>query len=410
VANSENTLKVNSIKRFHVKSFFRGLLPVFVLAHFSHHLLIALLVPLMPLIRDEFALDYTQSGLLFSVFTMSYGISQLPAGWLADRVGARILITIGICGVALAGLLVGLSQTYAMMLGFLALMGVLGGGYHPASSPLISASVELKNRGRSLGIHLIGGSSSFFLAPLIAAAFAVALGWRAPFIILAVLTFAFGIIFYVLLGRLAEKRKDNNGPGNSPDNPTIQQRHNRLVPFIILATFMGAVLFSTVSFIPLFLVDNFGVAEGAAAAFIAIIYFAGLLASPLGGYLSDRFGRVSVLLAASFIAGPVIYMLNIVPLGLGIGVILFIVGAILYIPQPATEAYIIGQVSHRRRSSVLGIYFSGALMGAGAITPLLGYFIDHVGFSTSFTIVAVALVVISLICSIWLWGKAVHRV
>jgi MFS family permease len=172
VANSENTLKVNSIKRFHVKSFFRGLLPVFVLAHFSHHLLIALLVPLMPLIRDEFALDYTQSGLLFSVFTMSYGISQLPAGWLADRVGARILITIGICGVALAGLLVGLSQTYAMMLGFLALMGVLGGGYHPASSPLISASVELKNRGRSLGIHLIGGSSSFFLAPLIAAAFA----------------------------------------------------------------------------------------------------------------------------------------------------------------------------------------------------------------------------------------------
>jgi MFS family permease len=410
VANSENTLKVNSIKRFHVKSFFRGLLPVFVLAHFSHHLLIALLVPLMPLIRDEFALDYTQSGLLFSVFTMSYGISQLPAGWLADRVGARILITIGICGVALAGLLVGLSQTHAMMLGFLALMGVLGGGYHPASSPLISASVELKNRGRSLGIHLIGGSSSFFLAPLIAAAFAVALGWRAPFIILAVLTFAFGIIFYVLLGRLAEKRKDNNGPGNSPDNPTIQQRHNRLVPFIILATFMGAVLFSTVSFIPLFLVDNFGVAEGAAAAFIAIIYFAGLLASPLGGYLSDRFGRVSVLLAASFIAGPVIYMLNIVPLGLGIGVILFIVGAILYIPQPATEAYIIGQVSHRRRSSVLGIYFSGALMGAGAITPLLGYFIDHVGFSTSFTIVAVALVVISLICSIWLWGKAVHRV
>jgi nitrate/nitrite transporter NarK len=173
---------------------------------------------------------------------------------------------------------------------------------------------------------------------------------------------------------------------------------------------MGAVLFSSVSFIPLFLVDNFGVAEEAAAAFIAIIYFAGLLASPLGGYLSDRFGRVSVLLAASFIAGPVIYLLNIVPFGFGIGVILFIIGAILYIPQPATEAYIIGQVSHRRRSSVLGIYFSGALMGAGVITPLLGYFIDHVGFSTSFTMVAAALVVVSLTCSIWLWGKAIHRV
>jgi MFS family permease len=404
------TLKENIIKKFHLSSLFRGLLPIFVLAHFSHHLLIALLVPLMPLIRDEFTLDYTEAGLLFSVFTMSYGISQLPAGWLADRIGARMLITVGICGVALAGLLVGLSQTYAMMLGFLVLMGVLGGGYHPASSPLISASVEKKNRGRSLGIHLIGGSSSFFIAPIIAAAFAAALGWRAPFIILAVLTFAFGIIFYMLLGRLAEKRKDKHKSISSPIHPAIPQRPHRLVPFIILATFMGAILFSTVSFIPLFLVDNFGIAEEAAAAFVAIIYFAGLLASPVGGYLSDRFGRVAVLLTASFIAGPVIYMLNIVPFGFGIGAILFIMGAILYIPQPATEAYIIGQVSRRRRSSILGIYFSGALMGAGAITPLLGYFIDHAGFATSFTAVGIALAVVSLTCSIWLWREVSHRV
>ena len=363
----------------------------------------------MPLIRDEFALDYTKSGLLLSVFTLSYGISQLPAGWIADRIGARILITVAICGVALAGLLVGLSQTYTMMLGSLALMGVLGGGYHPTSPPLISASVEPKNRGRALGIHLIGGSSSFFLAPLIAAAIAVTLGWRAPFIILAVPTIAFGIIFYVLLGRLAEKNKDKHRSISSPDHPTIQQRPHRLVPFIILATFTAAVLISTISFIPLFLVDNFGVAKEAAAAFIAIIYFAGLLASPLGGYLSDRFGKVSVLLAASFIAGPVIYMLNLVPFGFGIGVILFMIGATLYIPQPASESYIIGQVSHRRRSSILGIYFSGALLGGGAIIPLLGYSIDHLGFSASFTIVGVALVIVSLTCSIWLWGKATHR-
>ena len=408
--NREIALKVSNIKRFLSNSPFRGLLPVFVLAHFTHHLLPALLVPLMPMIRDEFALDYTKSGLLLSVFSLSYGISHLPAGWLADRIGARILITIAICGVALAGLLVGLSQTYTMMLGSIALMGVLGGGYHPASPPLISASVEPKNRGRALGIHLIGGSSSFFLAPLIGAAIAVALGWRAPFIILVVPTIAFGIIFYVLLGRLVEKNKDKHRSISSPEHPTIPQRPHHLVPFIILATFTAAVLFSAISFIPLFLVDNFGLTEEAAAAFFAIIYFAGLLASPLGGYLSDRFGRVSVLLAVSFLAGPVIYMLNIVPFGFGIGAILFMIGAVLYIPQPATEAYIVGQASSHRRSSILGIYFSGGIMGAGAITPLLGYFIDHVGFSTSFTIVGVALVVVSLTCSIWLWGKAIHRV
>mgnify|MGYP002397206928 CR=1 FL=1 len=117
-------------------------------AHFGHHLLTALPVPLLPMIRSDFALDYTQSGLVISAFSLSYGISQLPAGWLADHIGRRIMITIGICGVALAGLLVGLSQTYIMMIVFLVLMGMLGGGYHPSAPPIISASVEPKNRGR----------------------------------------------------------------------------------------------------------------------------------------------------------------------------------------------------------------------------------------------------------------------
>ena len=77
------------------------------LAHFGHHLLTALPVPLLPYIRNEFNLSYTRSALVNTSFSLSYGIGQLPAGWLADRIGTRILITIGILGVAIAGALVG---------------------------------------------------------------------------------------------------------------------------------------------------------------------------------------------------------------------------------------------------------------------------------------------------------------
>src|SRR3989304_1073092 len=140
-----------SIKKSGVNSFFSGLVPLFVLAHFSHHLIAALLQPLLPLIRDDFKLDYTQAGWVVSAFTLAYGISQLPAGWLADRIGARLLITIGISGVAVAGLLVGLSPTYTIMVISLVVMGILGGGYHPAASPLVSASVDQNKRGRALG-------------------------------------------------------------------------------------------------------------------------------------------------------------------------------------------------------------------------------------------------------------------
>ena len=376
------------------------------LAHFGHHLLTALPIPLLPMIRDDFALDYTQSGLVISAFSLSYGIGQLPGGWLADRIGPRILITIGICGVALAGLLVGLSQTYIMMIVFLVLMGVLGGGYHPASPPLISASVEPKNRGRALGLHMIGGSASYFLAPLIAAAIAIVWGWRGSFMTLAVPTFVFGIVFYVLLGQRADAKKtEHRIISNYNQTPLTPGRLRRLVTLIILITFTQAVIFSTISFIPLFLVDNFGVGNEAAAALIAVIYSAGLWASPLGGYLSDRLGRVPVVLTVCFIAGPVIYLLNLVPYGLGFGAVLVFIGMIIYIRMPVSEAYIVDQTSKRHRSSILGIYYFGTMEGTGVLTPVIGYLIDQFGFYSSFTIASTALVAVTLVCSIWLWAS-----
>ncbi len=399
-------MKGNAIKKFSFRSLFPGLLPLFVLAHFGHHLVPALLVPLLPMIRSEFALDYTQSGLVISAFGLSSGIAQLPAGWLADRIGPRILITIGICGVALAGLLVGLSQTYIMMIVFLVLMGVLGGGYHPAAAPLLSASVEPKNRGRALGFHLTGGSASYFLAPLIAAAIAIVWGWRGSFMALAVPTIVFGIVFYVLLGRRADtKQIEHRVTGSDNEAPPTPYRLRRLVPFIILVTFIAATIRSTISFISVFVVDHFGVGKETAAVLIALVYASGFWAAPLGGYLSDRLGRVPVILAVTLITGPIIFLLNLVPYGLGFGAVLFIIGIINSIRIPVSEAYIVDHTLKRHRSSILGIYYFGSAEGAAVLTPVMGYLIDQLGFYSSFTIASVALVAVTLVCSLFLWGS-----
>lgn len=376
------------------------------LAHFSHHLLTALPVPLLPFIRDYFALDYTQAGLVISVFSLSYGIAQLPAGWLADRIGPRIMITISISGVALVGLLVGLSQTYVMLIALLALMGVVGGGYHPSAAPMISASVEPKNRGQALGFHLIGGSGSFFLAPLIAAAVAAIWGWRGSFIGLAVPAMIFGIVFYLLLGRRAKMDKTQQAITRHHDQtPSPSGYLRRLVPFMILTAFTQAVTFSVIAFIPLFMVDHFGVGEGTAAAFLSILYFAGLWASPLGGYLSDRLGRIPVVVAASLITGPLIYLLSLASYSLGIGTLLLIIGIMMYIRMPASESYIIGQAPKRYRSMIYGIYYSAGIEGSAVLTPVIGYLIDRFGFYSSFTIAAIAIVTVTLVCSLFLRSK-----
>jgi FSR family fosmidomycin resistance protein-like MFS transporter len=366
----------------------------------------ALPVPLLPFIRNEFNLDYTRAGFVISAFTLSYGASHLPGGWLADRLGPRIMITIGICGVAAFGILTGISPTYITLIVFLVLMGLAGGGYHTSATPLISKFVAPQKLGRAFGFHIIGGSASYFLAPIIAAGIAASLGWRGTFIGLAVPAILYGIIFYVLLGRVAatkkaEPTKITRQSGTAP----VPSDKRHLVSFIILSTFTQAVLIAVISFIPLYLVDHFGGSKETAAASLALIYSAGLWVSPLGGYLSDRVGSISMILAACFIAGPVIFLLSLAPYGLGTSAVLVIMGIIMFIRMPVSEVYIVNHTSERKRSTVLGIYFFGTIEGGGVLTPVAGYLIDKLGFHSTFTIAGAAVLAVTVASAIALRGS-----
>jgi len=387
-----------------LRSFLSGLMPLFVLAHLSHHLVTALPVPLLPYIRDEFALDYTRAGFIISAFGVVYGICQLPAGWLADRFGPRILLTIGIVGVGATGLLVGISPNYLILLAGLVLMGIMGGGYHPASTTMISAVVEPGKRGQALGFHMVGGSFSYFLAPLIAAGIAVAWGWRGPFIALAIPAMGFGVMLHIILGKRVPTRKTvAEDISVSTEAPPAPGHKRRLITVIVLSSFTQALIMSIVSFIPLFLVDTFSTSKETAAASISLVYFMGLWAGPLGGYLSDRFGRVPIIITVCVMAGIVIYLLNIAPYGFGTGAMLVLIGILMYINTTSAQAFIVDQTSARNRSTVLGFYFFGNMEGTGVLTPILGYLIDHFGFHTSFTTSSAAILATIIACSAILW-------
>ena len=375
------------------------------LAHFGHHLIPTMLSPLLPFIRDEFALDYTQAGWVISAYTLAYGLSQLPAGWMADRLGPRILITVGISGVGLAGLLVGLSTSYVMLIIFLALLGIVGGGYHPSASPLVSKLADSKRRGQALGIHQVGGTGSWFLAPLIAVGVATVLNWHNTFILLASIVIVFGIVFYLLLGRQGSigKTEDVAVDTHAKTPLSYSGRLRNLVLFITLGGFLQTVLVSTVSLLALFVVDYFGLSVTAAGSLLALYHFTGLWAGPLGGYLSDRLGKVQVMVIVSLIAGPLVYLLSLMSFWWSVAIVLFAMGMTQYIGMPISEAYIISHTSERNRSSVLGIYYFASRGGPGLIVPVIGYLFDQFGFSTGFGITGVTLSIITFACSIFLW-------
>lgn len=343
---------------------------------------------------------------MVSAFTLTNGISQIPAGWLADRIGPRLLITMGICGVAVAGILVGISQTFIIMIIFLMLMGITCGGYHPAATPMVSLLVEPEKRGRALGFHEVGAGTSFFVVPMIAAAIATAWNWRVSFIGLAVPTLIFGIIFYRIIGRYtstSQAQQEITDQGN--ETSSASGRVRRLVAFITMSVFTGAVLSPAISFVPLYMTDKLNISEQMASSFLSILYLAGLWASPVGGYISDRLGRVPVVLVVNLVAAGAVYLLSWSSNTVEIGTLLFVLGITVFMRMPVAEAYIMGEASPRNRSTIYGIYYCSMTETGAVFAPLMGFLIEKLDFHTSFTIASIASVAVTLICALFLRGS-----
>ena len=65
-------------------------------AHFMSHYYILLLAPLLPFVRADYGVSYTEIGLALAAFNVVSAALQTPAGFLVDRLGARVLLIVGL--------------------------------------------------------------------------------------------------------------------------------------------------------------------------------------------------------------------------------------------------------------------------------------------------------------------------
>ncbi len=358
----------------------------------------------MPMIRTDFDLSYTETGVVISAFAITSGVSQLPAGWLADRFGPRVMVALGVSGVAIAGLMIGFSQSYLALIVFLVLAAIMGGGYHPASATAISTTVPSEHRGRALGIHLIGGSSSFWVVPLLAAPIAVAWGWRGSYVTLSIPTIILGIVLFILISR----RTQITGTEHKASDVEVSRTQGRIrwrqmLPLLVMSVVTGTMIQSVAAYLSLYAVDQLGVAEVIAAMLVSITPATALFAAPLGGYLSDRFGGAPVLVTVSLLAIPIIYFLGMASNVITLVGVMIVMGIVSFIRMPTSEAYIIGNTPEHRRSTMLGFYFFAGAEVTGLLTPVMGNLIDRFGFYRSFTIASITLSVVTTLCLLFLW-------
>lgn len=173
---------------------------------------------------------------------VAFGVFSLPAGWLADRWSRRNMMAafyIG-CGVSLLGVaaapnLVGLAIA-------LFALGVFAAIYHPVGMPmLLEAS---KAQGRSIAFNGVCGNLGAALAAGVAAAIASWLGWRAAFLVPALVCIATGIAYVMLV---PDDRHHTASRKKTADVVLSQRAALIMFGLYVVISLAGGLTFNTIS-------------------------------------------------------------------------------------------------------------------------------------------------------------------
>ena len=159
-------------------------------AHFVSHYYILLLAPLLPFVRAEYGVSYTEIGLALALFNIVSTVLTTPVGFLVDRLGARVLLILGLIIGSGAFVTVGLVNSFWAMVALYALAGVGNTVYHPADYALLSQHVPPDRIGQAFSVHTFAGMLGSAVAPASLLLMQNLWGWRGAFIGAGLLGFA----------------------------------------------------------------------------------------------------------------------------------------------------------------------------------------------------------------------------
>lgn len=240
----------------------------------------------LPEIAAEFHLSDLQKGLLLSLPLAATTLTVGIAGYLADKVGEKIVLVTGVLLYSVGLLLSLRTPDYVLVLAFLSVNGLGSGIMLP---PLYSLVGVLLPKARGMGIGVVSAVYNVggFVGPALSSQLATPYGWRFPLLIMSAV--GFGSAALQWLGIDVPKRDASHDPTRGGTRRSLlRDRNIVIISVAMLLADVGFLAF--ISWAPTFMrtILGMGIGEtgfyfGAAIAFGGV----GVLAF---GYLFDRVG------------------------------------------------------------------------------------------------------------------------
>jgi predicted MFS family arabinose efflux permease len=268
-----------------------------VLCQLAHGLTFTAIPLLLPLVRADLGISFTQAGMLSAVATLSYAAGQIPAGFLADRYGARRPFFIGLFGWSLLSMAFGFIHVFWLALISQFVAGAFRALMFAPGMALLAAWFPPQRRATAMSLYMVGGFAGNIVLALAAPLLAEHYGWRAALIVLAVPGIAGAIVFRAA-AREPSARKAAATLGLSEITRLIRY------PIMWVCCGLQFVRFSVVTafvvWLPSMLVADRGFSVQTAGLVVAMGAALTATSNIIGGYVSDRLRNPPLVIGAAF--------------------------------------------------------------------------------------------------------------
>lgn len=367
-----------------------SILAVLGFTHLLNDLMQSLIPAAYPILKEVYALDFVQIGMITLTFQIAGAMLQPVIGMITDRYPAPYSPVIGMT-FTLSGL-VGLAYapSYAMILMSVALIGLGSSIFHPEATRMARYAAGGR-QGLAQGIFQVGGQAGGALGPVFAAL--VVVPWGQPslawFAIVALMAMAFLVwiggkqrqISAEFVALRARRNNDIALPKHAPFTIGIG-----LVVLTLLMFTKNAYNESFRSFYTFYLIERFELSIRSSQMMLFIFLMAAAVGVLIGGVIGDRIGRYRVIWFSVLGPLPLTLLLPYVDL-FWTGVLTIMINLIMASAFASILIYAIDLLPDR--IGLIGGLFYGLNFGLGGVAAaLLGMLADNYGVETVYRICA----------------------